>query len=69
MSRDNMQQDIGPFFLETQEKIRDNDTGTKDSWGSMKQARYDHVNHKSNGPQTVRSLPQCQGGARKCEIH
>lgn len=68
MSEGDMELSVCPYFRETQEKVRNNDNGAKDSYWFVKRARCLHASHPSNMPRTVQNGPKCSGDVTKCEI-
>jgi len=68
MSEGDMEQNVCPYFRETQDKVRNNDVGARDAWRFVKRAHCAHTDHPCNGPRAIGIAPRCQGDMSKCEI-
>jgi hypothetical protein len=65
---DDVMREPCPYFQETRDKVRNNESNAKDPYRFVKRARCAHMHHPCNGPPTIGVAPRCQGDMSKCEI-
>lgn len=67
MSDDAMREPC-PYFLETQDKVRNNDMGAPDPYRFVKRVRCGHEVHLGNTNPAVLNPLRCGRDKSKCEI-